>query len=154
MNRTRITVIVVALLVVGGLGAGLGLAFMGSSGHNGNQAVRVGQTGQLASIQTGCQQWLRAAPEEPGTAQLCRDMTQWMARYMGSSGVGSQMMWGDSGRLGSTCEQWMTESVPAGITDHQSWCNAMVAWMTSHMDRWSGSTDWSHWMMSGPMMGR
>jgi len=81
-------------------------------------------------------------------------MTEWVPGYMGRHSVGPEMMWGDPGRLTSTCEQWMIESPPTGITDPPSWCSSMVAWMTSHMRSWTGRADWGGWMMDGPMLGR
>jgi hypothetical protein len=76
-------------------------------------------------------------------------MSQYMTRY----GSGPQMMWGDPGRLGSSCERWASEAVPTGVTSPRSWCNSMVAWMSNHMGSWSSRASWGDWMMRGPMMG-
>ena len=149
MSRSRLAVIVVAVLLVAGLGTGLGVGLSNSAGQSPNQA----ETAQLASVRLGCRQWLAAAPAPAGTAQLCIDMTEWMSQYMVRDRVGPQMMWGDSSRLGAICERWITENPPAGITGSKSWCKSMVAWMSSHVGSWSGRAGWDDWMMRGSMMG-
>jgi hypothetical protein len=117
-----------------------------------NQAAPV--AAQLASVQAGCTQWLAAKPAQAGTGQWCTEMASWMSQYMDRSGVGPQMMWGDSDHMLSACEQWMTTSPPSGTAaPPQSWCNSMVSWMTSHMRTWSGHDSWGAWMSHGQMMG-
>lgn len=149
MSRARLSVIAVAVLLGAGLGAGLGVGLSGSSGQSPTQT----SSAQLASVQLGCQQWLDVAPARSGTSQLCSDMTEWMFQYMVRYGAGPQMMWGNPGRLGATCEQWMTENPPAGMTVSTSWCKSMVAWLGSHTRSWSNRATWAEWMMRGSMMG-
>jgi len=131
-----------------GAALALGLLLIGSP------ATSTPEAAQLASVQTGCTQWLGANPNEPGTVQWCADMASWMSQYMNRSGMGPQMMWGDSDHMLSTCEQWMTTSPPSGTaTAPQNWCNSMVSWMTSHIGTGSGQSTWGGWMSHGSMMG-
>jgi hypothetical protein len=153
--RTRFIVIAAAVIVAIGLGVGLGVG-LGSSGAASatGPGTGVSQATQLASLQTGCQQWLDSAPAEPGTAQWCTDMTQWMSAYMVRSGMGPQMMWGDPGSLTASCERWISATPPPGApADATSWCDSMAAWMNAHIGSWGGGGDWSDWMGHGPMMG-
>jgi hypothetical protein len=149
MSRTRLSVIAVAVLLAAGLGAGLGVGLSGSSGQSPTQAA----TAQLASVRTGCQEWLGAAPAAAGTSQWCTDMTEWMSQHMTRYGMDPRMMWGDPNNLGAVCKQWMTEKPPTGVTSLKNWCGSMVAWMTDHVSSWSSSASWSDWMMRGSMMG-
>jgi hypothetical protein len=143
--RPGIALVLVAAVAVAGLALGLLL----TQGTN-----QTAPAAELASVQTGCKQWLGANPSESGTVQWCASMASWMSQYMNRSGVGPQMMWGDSDHMLSTCEQWMTTSPPSGTaTAPQSWCNSMVSWMTSHMSTWSGQSTWGGWMSHGSMMG-
>jgi hypothetical protein len=149
MSRTRLAVIAVAVILAAGLGVGLGVGLGGSSGQSLTQAG----TAQLASVQLGCQRWLGATPSQPGTSQLCGEMTEWMSHYMVLHGTGPEMMWGDPSRLASSCEQWITKNPPAAITALNGWCRSMVVWMTGHVGSWSSRDNWSDWMMHGSMMG-
>jgi len=159
-------VTVAASVVAAGVGVGLGLGLSGGSGTSPSTApARLSApsttspstavtASQLTSIQTGCRQWLREASTEPGTAQWCTDMTQWMDTYMGRDGVGPQMMWGDASDLSAICEHWLRTSPPSGApTDATGWCDSMVTWMTAHIGSWSGRGTWGAWMRSGPMAG-
>jgi len=136
-------------LVAAVLGAGVALGLLFTQGTN--QATPV--AAQLAAVHAGCSKWLAADPAQTGTAQWCTEMTSWMSRYMERSGVGPQMMWGDSVHMLSACDRWMATSQPATTTSVQSWCSAMVSWMTSHIGGWSGQDSWGAWMSHGQMMG-
>lgn len=141
--RTRAVVLVVALLVVAGLGVGLGVAAGGWSGS----LSRVGAAGRTASIRDGCRQWAERRPTGPGTAQWCTDMAQWMDRSMARYGLGPETMWGDPGRLRAVCERWLGTSAPPGPPpDPTDWCSLMVTWMTTHAGTWVGRATWGSWM--------
>lgn len=153
--RTRFILIAAVVTVAIGLGVGLGIA-LGSSGSGSaaGPGTGVSQATQLASLQTGCQQWLDSTPAQPGTAQWCTGMTQWMSTYMDRYGVGPQMMLGSPGSLTTSCDRWISASPPPDApADATSWCDSMVAWMNAHVGSWSGRGDWSGWMGHGPMMG-
>jgi hypothetical protein len=66
--RTRFILIAAAVIVAIGLGVGLG----SGSGSAAGPGTGVSQATQLASLQTGCQQWLDGTPAQPRTAQLHR----------------------------------------------------------------------------------
>jgi hypothetical protein len=149
MSRTRLSVIAVAVFLAAGLGAGLGVGLSGSSGQSPTQAA----TAQLASVRSGCQLWLGATSAHAGTVEWCSDMTEWMSHYMARQGAEPQMMWGNPGRLGVTCKQWLTKNPPTGIRGSKSWCKSMVAWMSSHVGSWTSRGCWDDWMMRGSMMG-
>jgi hypothetical protein len=123
--------------------------------HDGKDtAADLEPAAQVASLQQGCQQWLRQDPvvQAPG---LCSGLTGWMATHMNTSGMGPQMMWGGPDQMRTTCRQWTMADPSAKSTgDAADWCDSMVDWMNAHMDNWSGRGDWDGWMMHGPMMGR
>jgi len=141
--RRNVVLMVAAVVVAGAVTLGIVLT-QGSS-----QA-----SAQLTSVDNACQQWLSVSPGLGGDDQWCTDMANWMSQYMGRSGVGPQMMWGNAGQMLARCEQWMTSEPPSGTTpSSQGWCSAMVGWMANHMRSWSGQDTWGGWMMNGPMMG-
>ena len=140
--RGRRGVLVVVAVVIVGAAVALGLLI-------GSPAASTPKAAQLASVETACTQWLNANPNQPGTGQWCSAMAGWMDR----SGMGPEMMWGDSDHMLSTCEQWMTTDPPDPSTALRGWCNSMVSWMTDHMGTWSGQDSWGGWMAHGSMMG-
>lgn len=147
--RTRLVILVVAAVGAVGLGAGLGFGLSGNSGTSPGAAV---SASQLASIRTACQQWLGDASTEPGTAQWCTEMTQWMNTSMDRHRFGPEMMWGDPSNLRTSCEHWFRTRPPSGApSDAAGWCDAMVSWMATHVGRWSGRRTWGGWMHYGPM---
>jgi hypothetical protein len=146
-SRTRRRLLVVLGVAVAGVGIVLSILLTQDT----NQGVPVAT--QLASVQSGCSQWLDANPGEPGTGQWCSEMASWMSHYMDRSGVGPQMMWGSSDQILSTCEQWMTTSPPSGTTTvPKSWCSSMASWMSNHVGSWTGQNSWGGWMSHSPMM--
>src|ERR1017187_10069965 len=98
-TRGRIRPGIALVLVAAVAAAGLALGLVLTQGTN-----QTAPAAELASVETGCTQWLGANPAEPGTVQWCSEMASWMNR----SGMDPQMMWGDSNHMLSTCEQWMT----------------------------------------------
>lgn len=153
--RSRFILIAAAVIVAIGLGVRLGVG-QGSSGSGSATGLGTGvsQATQLASLQTGCQQWLDSTPAEPGTTQWCTDMTNWMSTYMDQHGVGPQMMWGSPDSLTASCDRWISASPPSGApANATSWCDSMADWMNAHVGSWSGRGDWSDWVGHGPMMG-
>ena len=148
--RTRLALVVGAVVVAVGLGVGLGVGLSGSSSSPGAGLDQA----QLTSIQTGCQQWLTTTPSASAPTQWCGAMTQWMSRYMHRNGFGPQAMWGDPGQLTAVCTRWLQTSPPAGApADPEQWCTSMVAWMNTHMGSWSGQGSWGGFMHHGPMGG-
>lgn len=149
--RVRLVIAVAAAVAAAGLGTGLGIGLGGGSSPSPSTTAGASE---LASIRTGCEEWLRTTATRAGTAQWCTEMTQWMDSYMGANGYGPQMMWGDPGRLRAACEHWWRTRPRAGAqTDAAGWCEGMAAWMTTHFDRWNDGGTWGSWMRSGPMMG-
>jgi len=147
--RIRTPILVAAVVVATGLGLGLGVGLGGGS-HAPPTTVGAGQ---LASIQTACQQWLRNSSTEPGTRRWCTDMTQWMANSVDRGWSEPQTMWGDPARLGASCQRWLGTRSPAGAPkDATAWCLPMVSWMATHVGSWSGRRTWDAWIRHGPMM--
>lgn len=142
---------IAAVVVAAGLGVGLALGLGGGSGSD------LGTTAQLTSVRTGCQQWLQDTSAQQGTAKWCDDMAQWISTYMHRYGYGPGMMWAGPSQFRTSCEHWLRTSPPAdagtGATGATGWCDSMVSWMHTHMDRWSGQGTWGGWMGHGPMMG-
>ena len=130
----------------------MGLALSGGTNRGAPSGSSV-QAAQLASVRTGCQDWLRTNPSQPGTAQWCDAMAQWMQQHLGRYGAGPQALWGDPSALGAACGQWMAEGPPPGAPARPgAWCGAMTSWMSAHLGQWSGSGSWSDWTRDGPMM--
>ncbi len=146
-HRIGRSVLVALAAAVVAIGVALGLLLTQGT----NQTAPV--AAQLASVKAGCTQWLAAKPAPAGTGQWCTEMASWMSQYMDRSGVGPEMMWGDSDHMRSACERWMAASPPGTTAASQSWCSSMVSWMTSHMGSWSGQDSWGAWMSHGQMMG-
>lgn len=139
-------VVVAAVGVVGYL--------VGRDGSSRDDATDPGAVAaQVAALREGCDRWAHTEPP-PARDQWCAGMATWMLDYMGTSGVGPQMMWGDSARLRSTCREWVGHDPADGppLRDASGWCDRMVEWMNDHMGAWSGRSDWGDWMMHGSMM--
>ncbi len=86
--RRNVALMVAAVVVAGAVTLGIVLT-QGSS-----------QTSaQVTSVDNACQQWLSVSPGLGGDDQWCTDMANWMSQYMGRSGVGPQMMWGNAGQM-------------------------------------------------------
>jgi hypothetical protein len=165
LMRTRVVVLVAALVVATGLGLGLGLG-LGVSAKGGPARTASASVGALVTgtVVEGCQQWLRQARTATGTGQWCTDMARWMDRYGARHGVDPQETWGGPARLEASCERWLSTSPPqrppAGVTHATGWCSAMVSWMAAHVSSWSGQATGGQaaggqatGIRGGPMMG-
>lgn len=133
--------IAAAAVAVGGVAFGLSVA-------GGDDA----ESRQLASIETGCRQWMATGDTSVGDPSWCAAMTGWMADENDRADVGSGSMWSHHDQMLTTCRRWMADSAPTE-DDPDAWCTSMVEWMADHLGEWARGDDWGGWMMGGGMMG-
>jgi hypothetical protein len=138
---------VIALVAAAGIAAGTLIA------RDDDTVGASDAASQVAAVRGACESWLDSDTTQPGTANWCTGMAEWMMRRVDRDGIGPEMMWGDPGRMGDACQQWMAASPRDGTeVDAERWCSSMVTWMGDHMGDWSGRVHWDDWMMHG--MGR
>ena len=106
---------------------------------------------QIGWMRDSCEQWSADYSGNGPPGSWCGSVADWMNDRLGqgsSNGMMTgQMMWQDPDSMRATCEQWVTTTPNADVSDAQSWCGQMVDGMSQQHD------DWDDWMMNGPMMG-
>lgn len=127
------------LLLVAAVAFGAGYA-LGS--HPDTTPAR-SSVAQLASVESGCNNWAASAPPTSASSGWCSGMVGWMSDRMGHAMMGSGM-WAGPGQLRASCRQWADDSPDQSGDSAASTCDDMVAWMDGHAEN-----GWGMWTMHG-----
>lgn len=96
---------------------------------------------QLASVESGCDDWAASATTTSPSDTWCSGMVGWMSDRMNGAMMGSGM-WAGPDELRASCREWADDSPDQSGDSPASTCDGMVAWMDAH-----AAGGWGMWTM-------